>query len=237
MKSGSSVKLLHVGNEKTPIIIIDNFVCDANELIEVANTAFKDNGFMTQFSDYYPGIRKNAPSHYQHKLAEQLLSLLRLHQAFEGLKSLQIIMSAFSIATTPPKQLRPIQMLPHFDTPKSNQLAMVHYLCDESHGGTSFYRHESTGFETITDSRHLHYREIIKRQAMESKLHENPHYIDGDTRLFTRLLSVKAKMNRAVIYPSNILHSGNIKPAGGLSSAPSTGRLTISSFITMRHQN
>ncbi len=144
-----------------------------------------------------------------------------------------VLLSAFSIATLPTEKLRPIQMLPHFDCPADNQFAMVHYLCDAKHGGTSIYRHNLTGYERINESRQSEYRQLLKQQAIAEKLHLNSRYIDGDTQLFTRVHALEAKINRAVIYPSNVLHSGNIHPEHGLSASPATGRLTISSFIVV----
>jgi hypothetical protein len=53
----------------------------------------------------------------------------------------------------------------------------------------------------------------------------------GSNALFEQLHSVDACMNRAVIYPSRILHSGDVNPLLGLSSDPKVGRLTIGSVI------
>ena len=72
---------------------------------------------------------------------------------------------------------------------------------------------------------------MIKQQAIAQRLHERPSYISSDTTLFEQIASLEAKPNRLIVYPSNALHSGNINPDLGLSSNPSTGRLTISSFL------
>ena len=53
----------------------------------------------------------------------------------------------------------------------------------------------------------------------------NPYFHSSDL--------VEAKLNRAVIYPSNVLHSGDIQTDLGLSNDPKKGRLTISSFIQL----
>ena len=239
-------QFIHIGNERTPILIIDDLVENPEDLIDLAGfTVGNGEKFQHQKSDFYPGIRKNAPQSYQTVIGQSLFSLLKSSlflpekkveksSNYYTVSYLEVLMSAFSIATTKPEYLKPIQMLPHFDTPSDNQLAMVHYLCDENHGGTSIYRHKKTGFERITESRHREYRQLLKRQAISEKLHINPKYIDGDTVLFERLYSVEAKMNRAVIYPSNLLHSGNIRPSSGLCSTPESGRLTISSFLSLK---
>jgi len=226
-----TVQLLMIGNEKLPILIIDDLVVEPINLVDTA--CLKEHGasgFISQKTDYYPGVRKNSPNEYKQQI-QALFSLLKHSFEFEQAKSLSVVLSAYSISITPPEKLKPIQMLPHFDTPSENQLAMVHYLCDEIQGGTSFYRHNSTGFERITTERATLYRTQLKQQALAEKLHEQPQYINGDTKLFKQVFSVEAKMNRAVIYPSNLLHSGNIRPKNGLLSDPKKGRLTISSFL------
>jgi len=223
-----------MGNEQIPLLVIDNLFINPEQLINVAcSSESKEHHFQQQSSDHYPGIRKVAPPNYHNQLS-QLFSLFKATFAITSASQADIIMSAFSITTTPEAQLRPIQMLPHFDSPVDNQLAMVHYLCDHQHGGTSWYRHKLSGFERITTTRHAAYRQQIKQQAIAEKLHEKPKYIEGDTDLFTQIHTVEAKMNRAVIYPSNALHSGNIRPELGLMSDPQQGRLTISSFISIR---
>lgn len=245
LSANLSFQLMFVGNENIPILIIDDFVESPEKLIASASvSAEKDERFQSQQSDYYPGVRKSPPQSYQTLIDQSLFSLLKSSLFLPEKKKeeslnltvsyLEVLMSAFSIATTKPEDLRPIQMLPHFDTPADNQLAIVHYLCDEKHGGTSFYRHKETGFERISEQRHSQYRQILKQQAIAENLHLNPKYIEGDTALFEQLLSVEAQMNRAVIYPSNVLHSGNIRSDIGLSSAPELGRLTISSFLLLK---
>lgn len=226
---------VQVGDEKSPIIIIDNFVNEPNALIESAIESVSENyGFQSQASDFYPGVRKPAPASYQ-ALLNKLGNLLSAKLPSASIVRADSIMSAYSIATTPVKSLRPIQMIPHFDSPEPKQYALVHYLCDEHHGGTSFYKHKATGFERITQDRLANYGQTIKHEAIKTKLHTAPQYINGDSELFTKIHSIDAAMNRAIIYPSNLLHSGNIQAQLGLKPSPTKGRLTISSFINIQH--
>lgn len=231
-----------VGHEQTPILLIDDliehpeqlvdFACEQQEQSKTAATSDK-HGFQQQDSDFYPGIRKQTPLNYVTVLG-QLLPFLQQFFNLSSTAQADIMLSAFSISTTPEQQLRPIQMLPHFDSPNNAQYAMVHYLCDIKHGGTSFYRHNTSGFERITEPRLAPYRHQLKQQAIAANLHKNPQYINGDSHLFTRTHQVEAKFNRAIIYPSNVLHSGNIQANLGLLSDPKKGRLTISNFILIR---
>ncbi len=224
-------EVVYIGRENTPLLIIDNLFTSPDELIELACDESDGLAFNCQANDYYPGIRKVLPKQYGQNICAQLLALIKTTFGFEQASSAQVLLSAFSISTTKPEQLRPIQTLPHFDTATANQLAMVHYLCGAEHGGTSFYRHRKSGYERISHERFAVYTSELKQQAIAEQLHKNPRYICGDNTLFEHTFAVEAKKNRAIIYPSNVLHSGNITPELGLSADPKHGRLTISSFL------
>jgi hypothetical protein len=225
------VTRLVVGNERIPVLVIDDLSLNYNELIACAcKNVNHSSAFTASNGDLYPGVRKPSPANYSEQLKE-LLPILKSSFNFIDSNDMKVVFSAFSIATTPVTKLRPIQMLPHFDTPSVNQLAAVHFLCAKAYGGTSLYRHKASGFERITQQRLAPYRAMIKQQAIAQRLHERPSYISSDTTLFEQIASLEAKPNRLIVYPSNALHSGNINPDLGLSSNPSTGRLTISSFL------
>lgn len=225
------VTLHRIGNEGSLVVVIDDLLLMPERIVTLASDHQESDYFKRDDKDYYPGIRKASPQSYRDAVCTVLRSLASSICDYQSSDKLTLLMSAYSIATTLPEHLRPIQMLPHFDSVDQNQLAIVHYFCDEKHGGTSWYRHISTHYERINDDRLSHYRQVIKQQAVAEQIHLNPRYINGDTELFERLFSVKAKYNRAVIYPSNLLHSGDICPDNGLSSIPDKGRLTVSSFI------
>jgi len=226
----ASVKVITIGNEKTPLLVIDNFANNAQAFITQASNGEE---FSQQASDFYPGIRKQMPASYGTQLSNLYHSIVCSNFSIKQTAQAKTILSAFSITTTPPNKLKPIQMVPHFDSTANKQYAVIHYLCDKAHGGTSFYRHKSTGFERITEQKISQYGQVLKQQALAENLHLKAQYIEGDTPLFERIFSVEAKMNRAIIFPSNMLHSGNIKPEAGLISCPKKGRLTVSSFIVI----
>jgi hypothetical protein len=229
-----TVSKILIGDEKTPILIIDNFVEQPQNLVALAEKKDANNvDFQLQKNDYYPGVRKPAPEGYREQL-DHLLPLIKSSFMMEDATSFKVIFSAFSIVNTQVEKLRPIQMLPHFDTAIENQYAIVHFLCDAKHGGTSFYQHKKSGFERINEQRFNKYATTLKNEAVAEKLHENPQYIDDDNKLFKQIHTVEARMNRAIIYPSNLLHSGDIHPEEGLLSSPKNGRLTISSFFVFK---
>jgi len=230
VNKNTKVTVINVGNEATPIIVIDQLCEHAEALIDFAEPAssFGDAG------GFYPGIRKPLPNFYAEQICQHYLSLMQKVYQLDSSSKAQVILSALSLAVKPPEQLRPIQTLPHFDTEQTNQFALVHYLCDQQHGGTSFYRHRETGYESISNARLSEYGTLLKQQAIQNEIHKNLTYINCDHYLFEQMYKVDAKMNKAIIYPSNILHSGNINTKTGLPCDVKIGRLTTSSFILIQ---
>jgi len=216
-----------IGTEQTPLLVIDHFFPACDWLWQQA----QHGTYQADPANFYPGVRTPTPQSYQDAL-QNLLPLLQQVYRPQA-QQVRVLSSAFSLACTPPEQLKPIQMLPHFDSVEPHQLAMVHYLCDARHGGTAFYRHRYTGFERISAERLQSYGPVLKQQAMAARLHEAPRYMHGSTALFQQIAEVECRFNRAVIYPGNLLHSGEIRQISPQSADPAQGRLTISSFLQL----
>jgi len=215
-----------IGFERQPVLMIDSFMPEPAELVAYGKGA---DSFRASPHDYYPGVRKPTPPEYAADLCATYAKLLREVFAF-GETAPRTLLSALSITTTEPNKLRPIQRLPHFDTSDPRQLAVVHYLCDAHHGGTSFYRHRKTGYETISQDRLKGYAELLKQQVM-TEYDPPPRYMDGDNPLFERVASFEAQFNRALIYPGNLLHSGNIQQLTTEVHCVRTARLTVNTFL------
>ncbi len=218
--------IYRIGLEQRPVIVIDDFVTDPEGLVASAESG---DPFRAGSDDYYPGVRKPVPPQYAADLCANYAKVLQQIFAF-GATEPQALLSAFSIMTTAPGRLRLIQRLPHFDTSDPQQLAVVHYLCDARHGGTSFYRHRKTGYETISQHRLRGYANVLKQQVM-TEYQPPPGYMDGDNPLFERIARFEAQFNRALIYPSNMLHSGNILQLRSGDHSPRSARLTANTFL------
>ena len=227
----ASLTKLTIGGEKTPLLVIDNFSNSVADLIEFAGDG---SSFQKDKNNFYPGKRKLMAEEYGEQICQQYLPIFHSFFACRQTSTAKTVLTALALADTQEKHLRPMQMLPHIDTPQNNQFAVVHYLCTEEHGGTSFYRHKESGFETITQTRLYSYASQVKEEAIANQIHKNPCYMSGSTNMFEQIYSVPARINRAIIYPSNLLHSGDINTALGLSSEPAKGRLTIGSFILVK---
>lgn len=216
-----------IGSEQRPLAVVEDFALDPEALIAYAESG---EPFRATPGDFYPGIRKPAPPQYAEEFCARYGDVLRERFALPTHSMPRVIFCALSITTTEPHRLRPVQRVPHFDTSSPNQLAIVHYLCGPEHGGTSFYRHRSTGFETISQERIRHYSATLKREVMKEYA-PPPKYMDGDDRLFARIASYQARCNRALIYPSNVLHSGDIRRVSLAAAPPRAARLTVNSFL------
>jgi hypothetical protein len=207
----------YIGVEQRPVVVIEDFMANPQSLLDWAESG---EPFRSDRRDFYPGLRKPVPAFYAQDVCEKLGA------------AVQIIFSAFSITTTEPHLLRPVQRVPHFDSSAENQFAIVHYLCAPEHGGTSFYRHRKTGYETVDAGRLSAYAQTLKQEVMTE--HPPPaKYIDGDSPLFERIASFEARFNRALIYPGNVLHSGDIRQVLPRDTPPRMARLTANTLIRL----
>lgn len=223
-----TITLHRIGNEQQPVVVIDDFAVDPDALRAAAITAAFGPAI-----HHYPGIRAPLPDHY---LAAQLPVVeAAWGEAFGDLQRLDVIDASFSIVTTPRDALSLSQRLPHCDAYDARRVAMVHYLSPGDRHGTGFFRHRSTGFESV-DAR----RAGIYPHQVDAELRYGsqppPDYWTGDGALFERIFAVEARYNRAIVYPSFLLHSGLIGADASLSPDPVTGRLTVTGFFSIQPQ-
>lgn len=218
-------RLMRLGNEGEPVVIIDGFSSDAEALrLQGAKLAYGPGGH------HYPGHRAPAPSGY---LGERMDLLQKVLTGVFGMAHGAVLVECnYSIVTTRPEALTPIQRLPHFDSTEPGYLALLHYLCGPEEGGTSFYRHRATGFETVAADRLGHYNETLQREA---KVHGLPpaEYFSGSGAQFERIGRVGAVWNRMVIYRGFRLHSGDILQPERIGQ-PGAARLTVNTFLRAR---
>jgi hypothetical protein len=215
----------HVGREREPVLVIENAWPNAHALVDIAATR---QDYRPR-SLYYPGVRSNAPPDYARGIVAQLKDLIC---STFGLPDQLIITDAtFSLVTTPPEKLVPFQRVPHFDSVDPNRIALLHYISEL--GGTSFYRHRSTGLEIITADVQDRYIRTVNEEVRTKGL--PPHqYVDGDTDLFERIAKYDASFNRALIYRGSMLHSVNVPSEFKPDANPRTGRLTLNTFLTVK---
>lgn len=217
-----------VGNKKEPVITVDNLMCNPQDLV---NFAAREVEFTPAWTSRggYPGVRAPAPLNYANKLVRALSPLIERAFPLQRLKPSRAD-CYLSLVTLSPSQLTPLQCIPHIDIADPFRFAFLHFLCDEHFGGTSFYRHRATGFETINAK-----QEPIYLRARDRELAEKgpvADYISGDSDHYEKTATIAARQNRVLIYRSQLLHSGQILPGMNFSADPREGRLTANVFVT-----
>ena len=220
----SDITVHRIGREQQPLIVIDNFAPDPDALRAAARAA--------EFGPalhHYPGIRAPLPADYMP--TQQPVIARVLADVFDQPGPIALIDASFSMVTTDPAALSVHQRLPHCDAFAVERIALIHYLSPEG-DGTAFFRHRSTGFETVDQSRAPIY---LDQLGAELRYGGEPPlaYVAGDTPLFDRTLLAEARFNRALLYRSYLLHSGAIGPDAQLSPNPAKGRLTVTAFLSV----
>jgi hypothetical protein len=223
--SGPRITVHAVGHEREPLVVIDDFAADPAALRDAAMA-----GSFGPAAHHYPGIRADLPPDYLSSQMPIIGDVLRDLIGQPG--PIDVIDASYSIVTTPPADLSVAQRLPHCDAFDRRRIALLHYLSPEGGDGTAFYRHRSTGFETVDRA-----RASIYADQLDAELRHGgpppPAYLNGDSALFERTFGVVARYNRALLYRSYVLHSGAIAPGAALSPDPATGRLTITGFLSV----
>lgn len=217
------VHVRQMGREKEPLVIIDGFSGIADALLDAGYAATYQHAGAS-----YPGIRSWADPSYLDRRRDLMMQIMQ--RVFGFTKGVRLDASTFSLVTLGEKELHPLQRIPHYDHSSGEVIAVMHYLLGAETGGTAFYRHRRTGFETITPAREDAYNAAL---AMDERQHGMPpaQFCYGDTDWFEMVDEVEAAPDRLVLYRGRQLHSGVIPDASLLSSDPRKGRLTINMFL------
>lgn len=227
VKNEASVRVTHHGVEKQPVVVIDGFSVSPERLVEDARTRS-----FSAMGPYYPGIRAPAPASYLADASDLLEGILR--DVFGIESGAALVECNYSVVTTPPGQLQPIQRLPHFDTTDPGRIALLHYLSRPDQGGTRFFRHRATGFETVTADRFDAYRDKLHEEAARDGL-PPAKYFGSQSTQFEQVALHNAAFNRAIIYRGITLHSGAIPEGFRGEEDVVQGRLTVNTFFQSRN--
>ena len=223
LNPAAQVSVVQQGEERQPVIVIDEVLADREHWRELAAQA--EYG---RIGAHYPGIRALFPEDASQALRTELEPLLG--RVFEMDPVPPVFECYYSIVTTQPEALAPIQRLPHVDGLERDRIAILIYLSGGEVGGTAFYRQRATGFETLDRERFPAFKAALEAGVAEHGL-PPAAYISGDTPLYQQIARYEARPNRALIYRSRALHCGDIVPGAQLAADPVKGRLTINSFL------
>jgi hypothetical protein len=215
-----------IGEERTPVIVLDDFALDTGGVIQ---HAVKSAAFSIDETYVYPGVRAKPPREYIEEIVRVLGPLLA--QVYSIPADLRLaVNSYFSLVATPPENLQVLQRVPHFDSNARYFYAVTHYLNPGDFGGTGLFRHRPTGFENVTANR---LRAYARAGDLFLRTHGDPpaDYIRASDDHFELYETIEYRPNRLIAYPGSLLHSGLIEPDRDISSNPATGRLTANFFM------
>ncbi len=217
------ISVRRMGREGEPLVVIDGFSGMAEDLLAAGRAATYQHAGAS-----YPGIRAWADPSYLDRRRDLMMRIMQ--SVFGFTRGVRLDASTFSLVTLAEPALAPLQRIPHYDHAGGEVIAVMHYLLGAESGGTAFYRHRRTGFETITPPREDAYNAALAQDARE---HGTPpaRYYYGDDGWFDRIDEVEAVPDRLVLYRGRQLHSGVIPDAGALTADPARGRLTINMFL------
>jgi Family of unknown function (DUF6445) len=217
------ISVRRLGREGEPLVVIDGFSGMVDTL--------KVTGYAAQYLEagaFYPGMRSRADSSYLNRRRELMMQIMQ--QVFGFTEDVRLDAASYSLVTLAEQDLSPLQCIPHYDDTGSEVIAVMHYLLGPETGGTAFYRHRRTGFETINAARETAYREALTE---DEKAYGLPpaRYYHGDSDWFEQIDEVDAQPDRLILYRGRQLHSGVIPDPAVLSPDPRQGRLTINMFL------
>jgi Family of unknown function (DUF6445) len=223
----ADIRIVRQGREQEPVIVIDDMLAAPDEWRGLA--ARLRYG---QIGPFYPGIRALVPEAAAAAMRAELEDSIA--RTF-GLNPVPPLFECyFSVVTTPPEALAPIQRLPHVDGVEQDRIAILIYLSGQAMGGTAFYRQRATGFETLDEERYPRFEAALRAGVAEHGM-PPPAYIAGDTPLYEQIATYEARPNRALVYRSCALHCAEIPQGTALPANPAEGRLTINSFLFDPH--
>ena len=219
------VEITKVGHEQSQILIVDNAISNLEPLVHDAcsGSGFKPSTAM------YPGINAMALKRNVEPIFGFLRRLIFDHYDTPAGHELVLTNVFYGLVSKTPELLNPYQCFPHFDDTNTHGFAALLYINSGNFGGTSFYRHNPTSLERVTPDREDEFYRHLQ-ECVSSEFSKN--YYDGDAGGdFERIVQVQHRENRLVLYPSNLLHSGDIVSAEDISESPAAGRLTLNFFI------
>jgi hypothetical protein len=210
------VKLEKIGYRENVVLLIDNFFSNPEDVLR----EYENSRLEKVESGGYPGSRIDTSQNLKEQLQKNISPLIREYFCIDPIKY-EVM---FSRVTKHESELKVRQRIPHTDSLNENDSAFIIYLFRDKLGGTSFYRHSSTGYENMNAKNNFFYEKNLSREFQLYGLPE-AKYINGNSKQFERIHSVDGIFNRFVLYKQNLFHSGNIID-------PEAERITITGFVS-----
>ena len=223
-------KIELIGKHKTPVIIIDDYAVNPDEIAVEAAT---QGGFSPDNVTNYPGVRSPISKALVVGYLKPLMPLL--YRIYKFPKSLTPAPkdNYFSLITKQPSELSALQTWPHFDTPDPNLLAVIHYLDKGSHGGTGFFRHNKSNLEHVDETSIDDYYKYADDYFQSIKANAYAYCTEQHSE-FTCYKKIEYKPNRLIIFPGQLLHSTLVDSDTKVDQNLSSGRLTANLFAAFK---
>ena len=116
-----TIRIERIGTEQQPVIVIDDFVEHPHKLRAAAEALHYQT-----MGRHYPGLRAEVAAADVDAYLAPIQALIAETFGFEG--PARVISAGYSIVTTKPADLAPIQRLPHFDGLERERVALLHYM-------------------------------------------------------------------------------------------------------------
>ncbi|AWB68283.1 hypothetical protein C2869_18510 [Saccharobesus litoralis] len=222
------VQLIQVGQEKTPVLIIDDFMLGLDQLTANINQSAK---FTDANDSNYAGVRAPIDSDYLDSVLPEIVPIF--YQVFRVPQQLNLSLKTarYSLLTKDANQLNTLQRWPHFDSYEPGYFAVMHYINEGNFEGTGFYRHRETNKENILNEQQAHDYMLALQNWVDKYGEPEANYTNGGNTVYERIGTIEYKPNRFVIYPGSLLHSPIATHTSHLSDDPQHGRLTANLFI------
>ena len=224
LNPAARIRIMPIGRSREPVIAVENALLDPEAAIDQASAL--DFKAADEGRGGFPGVRVEAPLPLAQMLVEGAMPLVERVFGLDR-AALKGFDASFSMVTTPPEALHPMQRIPHIDTRDPRRLAILCYLGRGAMGGTAFFRQNSTGLEQVGPDRFDSYEAARRADLVRLP----PGYPGRDTPGYTETAHFEARFNRLLIYRSCSLHSGIIPPDARLSADPRLGRRTVNIFL------
>src|SRR3546814_254122 len=136
-----------VGESRTPVLTVDGIGPEPALIVALA----KELAPFPPATNNYPGLRRIlGPG--DAAAWDYVTGLLNDAAGFIGgafdVDGFDLVEASFSLVSTHPEMLAPVQRLPHFDGVEDDLIALLHYVAPNA--GTAFYRHRASGLELVT---------------------------------------------------------------------------------------
>lgn len=224
--NAAQVDVRRQGRESELVILVSEAATNAPGLVDLASSLAYG-----RIGPHFPGVRAAAGADFNQSVIDAAGALIDAQtgapaRSWRG-------ECYFSMVATPPGALSPIQRFPHFDGVEEDRYAALLFLCGGEFGGTSFYRHKATGFETVGADRFDRFKATLEAEVRRSGL-PPPAYIGDGSPFFEEIAGYDATMNRMLIYRGKALHCSRIARPDLLAVDSRRGRLSLNLFLTPR---